>query len=74
MKSYKTHYVTLPGSPYWNTINYDNKDNQPDYNFDLEKILETEHLIYKLLHTINDSNSVKKTYLEYIVYKKRGKL
>ena len=74
MKLYKSSYLTLPGSPYWNTIDYDNKDNQPDYYFDLEKILETEHLIYKLLRTINSSNSVKKTYLEYLVYKKRSKL
>ena len=39
MSSSKSRYLTLPGSPYWNTIDYDNKDNQPDYNFNLEKIL-----------------------------------
>ena len=45
MKNYSKHkYITLPGSPYWNSVNYDNLDNQPDYTYNLEKTLETEFL------------------------------
>lgn len=75
MKNYSKHkYITLPGSPYWNSVNYDNLDNQPDYTYNLEKTLETEYLITKLLRIINTSNSSKSTYLEYLVNKKRNKL
>lgn len=75
MKNYLEYqYITLPGSPYWSSINYDNIDNQPDYSYNLEKTLETEYLIAKLLRIINISNSSKSTYLEYLVNKKRNKL
>ena len=74
MELYKSPDLTLPGSPYWDNVNYDNKDNQPDYNFNLEKTMETKHLICKLLCTVRNSSYVKKTYLEYLVYKKRCKL
>ena len=67
-------YITLPGSPYWDTNNYENIDCQPDYTFNLEKKIETRKLIKKLLKQMDYSYFSKKTYLEYLVIKKRNKL
>lgn len=72
MNLYKdTNYLTLPGSPKWNEINYDNIDLQPDYLFHLEKIKLMKQKIKKLLLTIPYNN---KTYLEYYVINKRSYL
>lgn len=64
-----TNYLTLPGSPKWNEINYDNIDLQPDYLFHLEKIKLMKQKIKKLLLNIPYNN---KTYLEYYVINKRS--
>ena len=64
-----TNYLTLPGSPKWNEINYDNIDLQPDYLFHLKKIKLMKQKIKKLLLTIPYNN---KTYLEYYVFNKRS--
>ena len=65
----ETHYLTLPGSPKWNEINYDNNDFQPDYRFHLEKIALIKKKINNLLKTVPYNN---KTYLEYYVSNKRS--
>jgi len=65
----ETHYLTLPGSPKWNEINYDNNDFQPDYRFHLEKIALIKKKINHLLKIVPYNN---KTYLEYYVSNKRS--
>ena len=71
----QSNYITLPGSPYWEKVNYNNYDCQPDYSFNLEKKIETKKLIKELLQKkINYSKFSQKTYLEYLVFKKRCKL
>lgn len=69
--NYHNEYITLPGSPFWNIINYNNNDFQPDYIYDLEKTRLTKLYIKKLLIPFKNTN---KTYLEYYVIQKRSNL
>jgi len=66
-------YITLPSSPKWHIINYDNCDCQPDFQFSLSKKNEHNYYLKKLLKIIPLSNP-RKTYLENCVTIKRNKL
>ena len=66
-------YITLPSSPKWNNINYDNSDCQPDFQFSLSKKNKNNFYLKKLLKIIQLFNT-KKTYLENCVTIKRNKL
>ena len=72
MNIYKNTYnITLPNSPKWHIVDYENLDNQPDYLYHLDKCHEFKKNLYEICLF---NYKLGKTNLEYYIQKKRYKL